>query len=133
MLTSIRQENAMPHDTPSASAGPLATPISQARTLEDASALLRQILDELASRAVVHISTNSRGRAQFDLRLPYATIAEATTQVTLDIPTLISAIRAALTASGLALAGDGEDVSGPAHARQPAQTSKPVKEATTRE
>lgn len=88
----------MLHDTSSASAGPLATPPSQARTLEDGSALLRQILDDLASRAVVHISTNARGRAQFDLRLPYATIGEATSQVGTDIIALISAIRAALTA-----------------------------------
>lgn len=103
----------MPYDPSSASQDSQAKSPSlartQTRTLEDGSALLRQALDELASRAVVHVSTNARGRAQFDLRLPYASINDATNQVEADIASLITTIRTALTASGLLLAGDDED------------------------
>lgn len=73
-----------------------------------AEAIVAQIAQMLATQTVIHLSQNAKGRAQFELRLPYASVEVAKAQVRQDVDDLIAQIRQAVKDAHLLLASDDD-------------------------
>lgn len=73
-----------------------------------AEALAAQVAQALATQTVIHLSQNAKGRAQFELRLPYPSGEAAKAQVRQDVDDLIAQIRQAVQDAHLLLASDDE-------------------------
>jgi len=71
-------------------------------------AVAAQVAQALATQTVIHLSQNAKGRAQFELRLPYTSVEVAKAQVRQDVDDLIAQIRYAMKDAHLLLASDDD-------------------------